>query len=189
MGRLRGRPRDGRAAGGRGGRRRRHDRGDRRGWPAARHGRARRRRSVGPSREALERHRIGSRRRLVDQAVRWWRRRAGRLGGRGGQRAGGLTHRDEAVLVAPFASGRMGAHRPHRPAARLRHVQDDRPVHDRSWRRFRHGLLVAGDGGLRRRSPRVDRPGSRLERGPPHGCRTVRTGRHVPWGRRRTRHR
>ncbi len=49
--------------------------GDRRRWPTARHGGARRRRSARPPGQALERHRIGRRRRVADRPARARRRR------------------------------------------------------------------------------------------------------------------
>ena len=90
-------------------------RADRRRRPAARARRPRRRRCRGPAGQALERHRVGRRRGVVDRPARRWR---GGVGGGVRLGAGRRVDDHQAVVAAPARARVVGSPGPRRAAAR-----------------------------------------------------------------------
>ena len=127
-------------------------RGDQRGRPAARHGRARRAPRGAAAGEALERHRVGPRCGVADRPAP---RRPSGVGRR--LRFGPRRQlHDHQALVAPSQrAGDVAAAGPRRAAPRLADVQADGTLGHRPRGRIRDGLLVGGDGQLPRRPARA----------------------------------
>ena len=153
--------------------------------PTARDGGARRGGSGRPTGEALERHRVGARRGVADQAVG---QRAG-MGGCVRHGAGGRAHDHEAVVAAPLGTRRVGAARPRVLASRLAHVPPHRRVRHRSRRRVRHRLLRSRARRVPARPAGDRRRRCRLGAAAATRARSDRRGRHAGCGDRRARHR
>ena len=148
----------------------------------ARHGRTRRRRPAGASREAVERHRVGPRRTLADRPARL-RTSVGRCDR---QRPGGGVHDHQAVVAPPHSPRSVGTSGAGAVAPRLRHPPVDRRLDDRSRRRVGDRLLVTVIGGVPARPVVARRRRARLDLGAPDGPRPVRRRRRMERGRRRT---
>ena len=141
---------------------------------AARNGGARRRERGRAAREALERHRVGRGRGLVDQAAR----ERGRVGGRLRLGPGRRVHHHEAVVAAPVRARRVGASRACLPPARLADLPALERVRDRPRRRVGHGILQRPRASIPRGSARDRRRRHRLAGAASVGARSARPRRH-----------
>ena len=148
---------------------------DVRGGAAARPGRHRRRGRSAAAGQALERHRVGSRRGL---AARSARRRCGGVGERVRVRPGVGVHDRQAVLAAPLRTGRLRADGTRDAPARLAGVASHGGVRHRPRRRVRHRVLVPRERCVPLRPAGDRRPRSRLVGAPARGAGTRARARH-----------